>query len=67
MRSAAHARHGDVTITIAYTVDARRMLDEADERWIAEHGFATEPRQRATALTLDGGFYSRLSSTPSMG
>lgn len=42
MRSAPHARHADVTITIAYTVDARRMLDEADERWIAEHGFATD-------------------------
>ena len=42
MQSEPHARHADVTITIAYTIDARRMLDEADERWIAEHGFATD-------------------------
>jgi hypothetical protein len=42
VQSAPHARHADVTITIAYTIDARRMLDEADERWIAEHGFATD-------------------------
>ncbi len=27
-----------MTIAIVYTVDARRMLDEADDRWIAEHG-----------------------------
>jgi hypothetical protein len=31
-----------VTISIAYSIDAQRMLDEADERWIAEHGLLVD-------------------------
>jgi plasmid stabilization system protein ParE len=30
--------------TVEFSDDARRMLDDADERWVAEHGyFATNP------------------------
>lgn len=41
--------------TVEFSDDARRMLDEADERWIAEHGYlATNPlveeAERATEL-----------------
>jgi plasmid stabilization system protein ParE len=28
-----------VPIKFGYTVDAQRMVDEADERWISEHGY----------------------------
>lgn len=42
VQSAPRERHADVTISIAYSVDAQRMLDEADERWIAEHGFLVD-------------------------
>ena len=31
-----------MAISIAYSVDARRMLDAADDRWIAEHGVAPD-------------------------
>jgi hypothetical protein len=31
-----------VTITIEFSLDASAMLDEADERWIAEHGFGDD-------------------------
>ncbi len=31
-----------MTISIDFTIDAQRMLDEADERWIAEHGFGAD-------------------------
>jgi hypothetical protein len=37
-RSELRERHVDVTITIEFTPEAQRMLDEADERWIGEHG-----------------------------
>jgi plasmid stabilization system protein ParE len=30
--------------TVEFSDDARRMLDDADERWVAEHGYlATNP------------------------
>jgi len=29
-----------VTVALIYSVDARRMLDEIDERWIAQHGLS---------------------------
>ncbi|HEY0476282.1 MAG TPA: type II toxin-antitoxin system RelE/ParE family toxin [Kofleriaceae bacterium] len=29
-------------LSIAYAADAQRMLDEADERWIAEHGYLVD-------------------------
>jgi len=33
-----------MTTTVEFSDDARRMLDDADERWIAEHGyFAANP------------------------
>jgi plasmid stabilization system protein ParE len=31
-----------VTIKFTFSADAQRMLDGADERWIAEHGYAEE-------------------------
>jgi hypothetical protein len=31
-----------VTLTIEFTPEAQRMLDEADERWIGEHGFLVD-------------------------
>ncbi|MGE0400551.1 MAG: hypothetical protein AB7T06_27830 [Kofleriaceae bacterium] len=31
-----------MTITIEFSLDAAAMLDEADERWISEHGFADD-------------------------
>ncbi len=47
-----------MTITFAYSADAQRMLDEADERWIAEHGYAEDNPlfgqiERARDLLLD--------------
>ena len=34
----------DMTATVEFSDDARRMLDDADERWVAEHGyFAANP------------------------
>ena len=34
----------DMTATVDFSDDARRMLDDADERWVAEHGyFAANP------------------------
>jgi hypothetical protein len=32
-------RFVDVAVEIEFSPQARVMLDEADERWIAEHGF----------------------------
>ena len=33
-----------MTTTVEFSNDARRMLDDADERWVAEHGyFAATP------------------------
>ena len=29
-------------IAFAYSADAQRMIDEADERWIDEHGYADD-------------------------
>jgi plasmid stabilization system protein ParE len=31
-----------VLITVAILPEAKRMVDEADERWIAEHGFLAD-------------------------
>jgi hypothetical protein len=28
-----------MTATVEFSDDARRMLDDADERWVAEHGY----------------------------
>ena len=28
-----------MTATVEFADDARRMLDDADERWVAEHGY----------------------------
>ena len=44
-----------MTATVEFSDDARRMLDDADERWVAEHGyFATnrlvEEAEHATEL-----------------
>src|SRR4051812_46461046 len=34
----------DMTATVEFSDDARQMLDDADERWVAEHGyFAANP------------------------
>jgi plasmid stabilization system protein ParE len=32
----------DVPITVEILPEARRMVDEADERWVAEHGFLAD-------------------------
>jgi hypothetical protein len=33
-----------MTATVEFSDDAQRMLDDADERWVAEHGyFAANP------------------------
>jgi plasmid stabilization system protein ParE len=36
------AQLADVPITIEILPEARRMVDEADERWVAEHGFLAD-------------------------
>jgi plasmid stabilization system protein ParE len=36
------AQPADVPITIAILPEAQRMVDEADERWVAEHGFLAD-------------------------
>src|SRR5215468_10192192 len=36
------AQLADVPITIEILPEAQRMVDEADERWIAEHGFLAD-------------------------
>ena len=36
------AQPDDVLITVAILPEAQRMVDEADERWIAEHGFLAD-------------------------
>jgi hypothetical protein len=36
------AQPADVPITVAILPEAQRMVDEADERWIAEHGFLAD-------------------------
>jgi hypothetical protein len=41
-QSGLRERHVDVTLTIEFTPEAQRMLDEADERWIGEHGFLVD-------------------------
>jgi plasmid stabilization system protein ParE len=33
-------RRADVTLELVYSLDAERMLDEADAWWLGEHGFA---------------------------
>jgi plasmid stabilization system protein ParE len=32
----------DVPITVEILPEAQRMVDEADERWVAEHGFLAD-------------------------
>jgi hypothetical protein len=36
------AQPADVLITVKILPEAERMVDEADERWIAEHGFVAD-------------------------
>ena len=31
-----------MTVSFVYTVPARRMIEEADERWITEHGITVD-------------------------
>lgn len=44
-----------MTATVEFSDDARRMLDDADERWVAEHGYLAanplaEEAEQATEL-----------------
>jgi plasmid stabilization system protein ParE len=44
-----------MTATVEFSDDARRMLDDADERWVAEHGYLAanplvEEAEHATEL-----------------
>lgn len=44
-----------MTATVEFSDDARRMLDAADERWVAEHGYLAanplvEEAEHATEL-----------------
>ena len=36
------AQLADVPITVEILPEAQRMVDEADERWVAEHGFLAD-------------------------
>jgi plasmid stabilization system protein ParE len=36
------AQLADVSITVEILPEAQRMLDEADEHWVAEHGFLAD-------------------------
>lgn len=50
-------------ITVEITSEAQRMVDEADERWVAEHGFlANNPLQDEILRASD-----RLRTNPQIG
>jgi plasmid stabilization system protein ParE len=52
-----------VPITVEITSEAQRMVDEADERWVAEHGFlANNPLQDEILRASD-----RLRTNPQIG
>jgi hypothetical protein len=38
------AQLADVPITVEILPEAQRMVDEADERWVAEHGLLADNR-----------------------